>query len=257
MAGRLDQKVALVTGGASGIGRAAALAFAREGARVVVSDVTVVGGEETVQMIQAAGGTAMFVKADVSQGNEVERMVKLAVETYDRLDCAFNNAGIQGDLAQTAECSEENWQRIIAINLTGVWLCMKHAIPFMVQRGSGAIVNTASNFGLVGSNGMPAYAASKHGVLGLTKTAALEYAKAGIRINAVCPGPTQTPLVDNVLRQQPHRADQIVAAIIAREPVGRMGRPEEVAEAVVWLCSDAASFVTGVAMAVDGGFVAQ
>ncbi len=196
-----------MTGGASGIGRAAALAFAREGARVVVSDVTVVGGEETVQMIQATGGTAMFVKADVSQGNEVERMVKLAVETYGRLDCAFNNAGIQGDLAQTAECSEENWQRIIAINLTGVWLCMKHAIPFMVQRGSGAIVNTASNFGLVGSNGMPAYAASKHGVLGLTKTAALEYAKAGIRINAVCPGPTQTPLVDNVLRQQPQRAE--------------------------------------------------
>ena len=257
MAGRLDQKVALVTGGASGIGRAAALAFAREGARVVVSDVTVVGGEETVQMIQAAGGTAMFVKADVSQGNEVERMVKLAVETYGRLDCAFNNAGIQGDLAQTAECSEENWQRIIAINLTGVWLCMKHAIPFMVQRGSGAIVNTASNFGLVGSNGMPAYAASKHGVLGLTKTAALEYAKAGVRINAVCPGPTQTPLVDNVLRQQPQRADQIVAAILAREPVGRMGRPEEIAEAVVWLCSEAASFVTGIALAVDGGYVAQ
>jgi NAD(P)-dependent dehydrogenase (short-subunit alcohol dehydrogenase family) len=257
VAGQLDQKVALVTGGASGIGRAAALAFAREGARVVVSDVTVVGGEETVQMIQAAGGTAMFVKADVSQGNEVERMVKLAVETYGRLDCAFNNAGIQGDLAQTAECSEENWHRIIAINLTGVWLCMKHAIPFMMQRGSGAIVNTASNFGLVGSNGMPAYTASKHGVLGLTKTAALEYAKAGIRINAVCPGPTQTPLMDNLLRQQPQRADQIVAAILAREPVGRMGRPEEVAEAVVWLCSEAASFVTGIALAVDGGYVAQ
>ena len=151
--------------------------------------------------------------------------------------CAFNNAGIQGDLAQTAECSEENWQRIIAINLTGVYRPgMKHAIPFMVQRGSGAIVNTASNFGLVGSNGMPAYAARKHGVLGLTKTAALEYAKAGVRINAVCPGPTQTPLVDNVLRQQPQRADQIVAAILAREPVRRMGRPEEIAEAVVWLC---------------------
>jgi len=257
VAGQLDQKVALVTGGASGIGRAAALAFAREGARVVVSDVTVVGGEVTVQMIQAAGGTALFVKADVSQGNEVERMVKLAVETYGRLDCTFNNAGIQGDLAQTAECSEENWHRIIAINLTGVWLCMKYAIPFMVQRGSGAIVNTASNFGLVGSNGMPAYAASKHGVLGLTKTAALEYATAGIRINAVCPGPTQTPLVDNVLRQQPQRADQIVAAILAREPVGRMGRPEEIAEAVVWLCSEAASFVTGIALAVDGGYVAK
>jgi NAD(P)-dependent dehydrogenase (short-subunit alcohol dehydrogenase family) len=247
----------LVTGGASGIGRAAALAFAREGASVVVSDVTVVEGEEVVQMIQAAGGTAMFVKADVSQGNEVERMVMLAVETYGQLDCAFNNAGIQGDLAQTADCSEENWQRIIAINLTGVWLCMKHEIPFMVRRGSGAIVNAASNFGLVGSNGMPAYAASKHGVLGLTKTAALEYAKAGIRINAVCPGPTQTPLVDNVLRQQPRRADQIVAAILAMEPVGRMGRPEEIAEAVVWLCSEAASFVTGIALAVDGGYVAQ
>ena len=256
MAGRLDQQVALVTGGASGIGRAAALAFAREGARVVASDVIVAGGEETAQMIQAAGGTALFVKADGSQGNEVERMVKLAVETYGQLDCAFNNAGIQGDLAQTAECSEENWHRIIAINLTGVWLCMKHEIPPMLERG-GAIVNTASNFGLVGSNGMPAYAASKHGVLGLTKTAALEYAKAGIRINAVCPGPTQTPLVDTVLRQQPQRADQIVAAILAREPVGRMGRPEEIAEAVVWLCSEAASFVTGIALAVDGGYVAQ
>ena len=257
MAGRLDQKVALITGGASGIGRAAALAFAREGAKVVVADVAIAGGEETVQMIQAAGGTAIFVKADVSQGNEVERMVKQGVETYGRLDCAFNNAGIQGDLAQTAECSEENWQRIIAINLTGVWLCMKHEIPFMLKQGCGAIVNTASNFGLVGSNGMPAYAASKHGVVGLSKTAALEYAKAGIRVNAVCPGPTQTPLVDQVLRQQPQLADQIVEAITAREPVGRMGQPEEIAEAVVWLCSDAASFVTGVALAVDGGFVAQ
>lgn len=257
MTGRLEQKVALITGGASGIGRAAALAFAREGAKVVVADMATAGAEETVRMIQTAGGTAIFVKADVSQGSDVERMVQQGVETYGRLDCAFNNAGIQGDLAQTAECSEENWQRIIAINLTGVWLCMKHEIRSMVKQGCGAIVNTASNFGLVGSNGMPAYVASKHGVVGLTKTAALEYAKAGIRINAVCPGPTQTPLVDQVLRQQPQLADQIVAAITAREPVGRMGRPEEIAEAVVWLCSDAASFVTGVALAVDGGFVAQ
>ncbi|MEW6107307.1 MAG: SDR family oxidoreductase [Bacillota bacterium] len=257
MPGRLEQKVALITGGASGIGRAAALAFAREGAKVVVADVAIAGGEETVRMIEAAGGTAIFVKADVSQESDVERMVQQGMETYGRLDCAFNNAGIQGDLAQTAECSEENWQRIIVINLTGVWLCMKHEIRFMVKQGCGAIVNTASNFGLVGSNGMPAYVASKHGVVGLTKTAALEYAKAGIRINAVCPGPTQTPLVDQVLRQQPQLADQIVAAITAREPVGHLGRPQEIAEAVVWLCSDAALFVTGVALAVDGGFVAQ
>jgi len=255
--GRLDQKVALVTGGASGIGRATALAFAREGAKVVVADVAIAGGEETVRMVRAAGGTAIFVQADVSRGNEVERMVKRGMETYGRLDCAFNNAGIQGDLAQTAACSEENWRRIIAINLTGVWLCMKYEIPPMLARGGGAIVNTASNFGLVGSDGMPAYAASKHGVVGLSKTAALEYAKAGVRVNAVCPGPTQTPLVDQVLRQQPQLADRIVAAITAREPVGRMGRPEEIADAVVWLCSDAASFVTGAAIAVDGGFVAQ
>jgi len=247
----------LVTGGASGIGRATALAFAREGAKVVVADVAIAGGEETVRMVRAAGGTAIFVQADVARGNEVERMVKRGMETYGRLDCAFNNAGIQGDLAQTAACSEENWQRIIAINLTGVWLCMKYEIPPMLARGGGAIVNTASNFGLVGSDGMPAYAASKHGVVGLSKTAALEYAKAGIRVNAVCPGPTQTPLVDQVLRQQPQLADRIVEAITAREPVGRMGRPEEIADAVVWLCSDAASFVTGAAIAVDGGFVAQ
>ncbi len=257
MAGRLDKKIALVTGGGSGIGRAAALAFAREGAKVVVGDVDVEGGEETVQMIQTAGGTALFVKADVSKAVEVAALAKTGVETFGRLDCAFNNAGIQGDLTPTAECSEENWHRIIATNLTGVWLCMKHEIPYLLKQGGGAIVNTASNFGLVGSSGMPAYTASKHGVVGLTKTAALEYAKSGVRVNAVCPGPVQTPMVDKILRRQPQLADQIVEAIKAREPVGRMGQPEEIAEAVVWLCSDAASFVTGVAMAVDGGFVTQ
>lgn len=257
MAGRLDKKIALITGAASGIGRASALAFAREGAKVIVSDVDIEGGEGTVQMIQAAGGTAIFVKADVSKAAEVEMLVKRGVEVYGRLDCALNNAGIQGEIKQTAECSEENWHRIIAINLTGVWLCMKHEIPYMLKQGGGAIVNTASNFGLVGSIGMPAYAASKHGVLGLTKTAALEYAKSGIRVNAVCPGPTQTPLVDRILNEQPQLANQIVEAIKAREPLGRMGQPQEIAEAVVWLCSEAASFVTGAAMAVDGGFVAQ
>ena len=257
MAGRLDKKIALITGGGSGIGRASALAFTREGAKVIVSDVDIEGGEGTVQMIQAAGGTAIFVKADVSKAAEVEMLVKRGVEVYGRLDCALNNAGIQGEIKQTAECSEENWHRIIAINLTGVWLCMKHEIPYMLKQGGGAIVNTASNFGLVGSIGMPAYAASKHGVLGLTKTAALEYAKSGIRVNAVCPGPTQTPLVDRILNEQPQLANQIVEAIKAREPLGRMGQPQEIAEAVVWLCSEAASFVTGAAMAVDGGFVAQ
>jgi len=255
--GRLDKKVALVTGGGSGIGRASALAFAREGAKVIIADVNVTGGEETVQLIQAAGGAAIFVQADVSQAAEVAALVKKGVEIYGRLDCALNNAGIQGEIQQTAECSEENWDRIIATNLTGVWLSMKHEIPYMLKQGGGAIVNIASNFGLVGSRGMPAYTASKHGVVGLTKTAALEYARLGIRVNAVCPGPTQTPLVDRVLSQQPQIANQIVEAIKAREPMGRMGQPEEIADAVVWLCSEAASFVTDIALAVDGGFVAQ
>jgi NAD(P)-dependent dehydrogenase (short-subunit alcohol dehydrogenase family) len=257
MARLLEQKVALVTGGGSGIGRASAIAFSREGAEVIVSDIDITGGEETIRLIQAAGGTAIFVQADVARATEVEALVKKGVETYGRLDCALNNAGIQGEIRQTAECSEENWNHIIAINLTGVWLCMKHELAYMLSQGSGTIVNTASNFGLVGSQGMPAYSASKHGVLGLTKTAALEYAKVGIRVNAVCPGPTQTPLVDRILSQQPQLATQIVEAIKAREPVGRMGQPEEIAEAVVWLCSEAASFVTGIALAVDGGFVAQ
>lgn len=257
MARLLEQKVALVTGGGSGIGRASAIAFSREGAEVIVSDIDITGGEETIRLIQAAGGTAIFVQADVARATEVEALVKKGVETYGRLDCALNNAGIQGEIRQTAECSEENWNRIIAINLTGVWLCMKHELAYMLPQGSGTIVNTASNFGLVGSQGMPAYSASKHGVLGLTKTAALEYAKVGIRVNAVCPGPTQTPLVDRILSQQPQLATQIVEAIKAREPVGRMGQPEEIAEAVVWLCSETASFVTGIALAVDGGFVAQ
>jgi NAD(P)-dependent dehydrogenase (short-subunit alcohol dehydrogenase family) len=257
MAGRLEQKVALVTGGSSGIGRASAMAFAREGAKIAVSDIHITGGEETVRLIQAAGGTVLFVQADVSRAADVEALVKKVVEVYGRLDCALNNAGIQGEIRQTAECSEENWNHIIATNLTGVWLCMKHELAYMLPQGSGTIVNTASNFGLVGSQGMPAYSASKHGVLGLTKTAALEYAKVGIRVNAVCPGLTQTPLVDRILSQQPQLAIQIVETIKAREPMGRMGQPEEIAEAVVWLCSETASFVTGMALAVDGGFVAQ
>lgn len=253
----MTNKVALVTGGGSGIGQASAVAFAREGAAVVVADVDLAGGQETVRLIETAGGSALFVKTDVSLPTEVEALVRKTVETYERLDYALNNAGIQGDLLQTAECTEENWDRTIGINLKGVWLCLRCEIPIMLKQGAGVIVNTSSNFGLVGSIGMPAYSASKHGVIGLTKTAALEYAKSGIRVNAVCPGPVQTPMVDKILQRQPELADQIIESIKMREPIGRMGRPEEIAEAVVWLCSDAASFVTGMAMPVDGGFVAQ
>jgi len=253
MAGRLDGKVALVTGGSSGIGRASALAFAREGAKVVVADVVVEGGEETVGLIKKAGGEALFVRADVSKAAEVEAMVNQVAQTYGRLDCAFNNAGIEGVMAQTAECSEENWDRTLSINLKGVWLCLKYEIPQMLKQGGGAIVNTASALGLVGMAGLPAYTASKHGVAGLTKTAALEYAKAGIRVNAVCPGAIRTPMTERLFSLQP----QIAETATAMEPVGRMGTPEEIAEAVVWLCSEAASFVTGLAMSVDGGWVAQ
>jgi NAD(P)-dependent dehydrogenase (short-subunit alcohol dehydrogenase family) len=194
---------------------------------------------------------------DVADARAVEALVAAALARYGRLDCAFNNAGIQGELMNTVECSEANFDRIVGVNLKGVWLCMKSELACMLAQGGGVIVNNSSNFGLVGSPGMPAYSAAKHGVIGLTKTAALEYAQRGIRVNAVCPGPVQTPLVDAILARQPELADQILAAIKAREPVGRMGRAEEIARAVVWLCSDEASFVTGAALPVDGGFVAQ
>jgi NAD(P)-dependent dehydrogenase (short-subunit alcohol dehydrogenase family) len=249
----LEGKAALVTGASSGIGRATALVFAREGAKVVVADVVVAGGEETVRLIKTVGGEAIFVKADVSKAAEVEAMVNTAVAAYGRLDCAHNNAGIEGAMSTTADYTEEDWDRVISINLKGVWLCMKSEIAQMLKQGGGAVVNTASGAGLVGLANMSAYVASKHGVVGLTKTAALEYAKAGIRVNAVCPGVIQTPMVARVTGRQP----QLAEALVAAEPVGRVGQPEEIAEAVVWLCSDAASFVTGHAMAVDGGYVAQ
>ena len=253
MAGELEGKVALVTGAGAGIGRASALAFAAAGARVMVSDVVVDGGEETVGQIQAAGGEATFVRADVSQRTDVEALVRQTVETYGRLDCAHNNAGIEGELAATADCAEANWDRTIAINLKGVWLCMRSEIPQMLQQGGGAIVNTSSVAGLVGFPNLPAYVASKHGVAGLTRTAALEYAEQGIRVNAVCPGVIHTAMIDRIVGGDAEAEAQFTAL----EPVGRIGSPAEVAQAVVWLCSDAASFVTGVAMPVDGGFVAQ
>lgn len=253
MSGQLDGKVALVTGAGSGIGRASARALAREGAKVVVSDVVVEGGEETVRMIEESGGEATFVKADVSKASEVEALVNSAVEAYGKLDCAHNNAGIEGTMGSTVECGEENWDRTININLKGVWLGLKYEIPRMSEGGGGAIVNTASVAGLVGFQNLPAYVASKHGVVGITRTAALEYAQQGIRVNAVCPGVIRTPMVERILGGDPEAAAQFTAL----EPVGRMGTPEEIAEAVGWMCSDAASFVTGHAMAVDGGLVAQ
>ncbi len=253
MAELLDGKIALITGAGSGIGRASALTFAREGAKVMVADIVVEGGEETVRLVKNAGGEASFIKVDISKAAEVEAMINKVVQTYGRIDCAHNNAGIEGQLAPTDEYSEEMFNRVLAINLTGVWLCMKYEIPHMLKQGSGTIVNTASGAGLVGVAGMSAYVASKHGVVGLTKTAALEYAKSGIRVNAVCPRLIQTPMVERLTHAQP----QLAEALVAAEPIGRTGRPEEIAESVVWLCSDAASFVTGHAMSVDGGYVAQ
>jgi NAD(P)-dependent dehydrogenase (short-subunit alcohol dehydrogenase family) len=253
MPGRVEGKVALVTGGASGIGRATALTFAREGAKLVVADMNEDGGQQTIHMLMEKGGEAIFVRIDVSKAVEVQALISQAVATYGRLDCAHNNAGIPGGgRALTAEYPEETWHQVIAVNLTGVWFCMKYEIPQMLSQGSGAIVNTASAWGLVGAPGASAYVASKHAVVGLTKAAALEYAQQGIRVNCVCPGVIHTPMTERGLSDPERRA-----RIIASEPMGRVGTPEEIAEAVVWLCSDAASFVTGHAMSIDGGYDTQ
>ena len=224
MVGQFKNRVALVTGGSSGIGRASALAFAKEGATVAIADLAVEGGKETESIIRESGGTAIFTEVDVSKASEVEAMIDTVVGTYGRLDYAHNNAGILGKLAPTAECTEENWENVINTNLKGVWLCMKYEIPKM--RG-GAIVNTSSVFGLKGGLNLPAYIASKHGVIGATKAAAAEYVHRGIRINAVCPDATRTPMQERLMGV----------------PFGRP--PEEVAQAVVWLCSDASSATTG------------
>jgi NAD(P)-dependent dehydrogenase (short-subunit alcohol dehydrogenase family) len=254
MAGMLDAKVVLVTGAGSGIGRAAALAVAREGAQVLVADVVEAAGHETADAINQAGGKALFARCDVARASEAEALVGAAVKAFGRLDCAFNNAGVAGKIARTADDTEENFDFIMSVNLRGVWLCMKYELLQMLKQGNGGpIVNTASAAGLVGSHGMPAYTASKHGVVGLTKTAALEYARGGIRVNAVCPGVIDTPMVGGMVNTRPRLKDILVAA----EPIARMGMPAEIGEAVAWLLSDYASFVTGCALPVDGGMTAQ
>jgi NAD(P)-dependent dehydrogenase (short-subunit alcohol dehydrogenase family) len=244
-------KVALVTGGSFGIGRATAIAYAKKGASVVIADW--VEDNETLNEIKALGGEAIFVKCDVSQSDDVKAMVDKTISTFGRLDYAFNNAGIEGISASTQDCTEENWDKTIGINLKGVWLCMKYEIPEILKQGKGVIINCASIAGLVGFPGLPAYVASKHGIIGLTKTTALECAKLGIRVNAVCPGAIKTPMIDRLTGNKKEAEEQFAGM----EPIGRLGIPDEVANAVIWLSSDEASFVTGHSMAVDGGWVAQ
>ncbi|MDO8434809.1 MAG: SDR family oxidoreductase [Candidatus Binatus sp.] len=253
MAGLLQGKIALVTGGGSGIGRATALKLAREGAKVMIADYIPEGGERTVRMIKEAGGDASFVGADVSIAREAEAMVAETIKRYGRIDCAFNNAGIEGKVANTVDCTEEVFDRVIAINLKGVWLCMKYEIPQMLKQGGGSIVNTASIAGLVGFEGLPAYNASKGGVIQLTRTAALEFATKKIRVNCVCPGVIRTPMVERLLDTQGFSEQDLTLG----EPVGRMGKPEEIAEGVLWLLSDAASFATGHPLVIDGAWVAR
>lgn len=243
-------KVAFVTGAANGIGRAAALAFSREGASVMVADISEQGNRDIARIIEEAGGRALAVRCDVTRADDVKTALDKVVEAFGRLDFAFNNAGVEQPIIPAADVTEEEWGRIIDIDLRGVFLCMKYEIPLMLkQGGGGVIVNTSSGAGVKGFAGQAAYCAAKHGVIGLTKAAALDYAKSNVRVNAVCPGIIETPMMDRFSGGTPEGR----ARVIAQEPVGRMGKPEEIGAAVVWLCSDSAAFVTGHALVVDGG----
>ena len=254
MPGMLDGKSALVTGAGSGIGRATALAFAREGAWVAAADLKLESAQETARLVEAAGGQAVAVEVDVTNDDAVAAMVGAAAKAFGGLDCAFNNAGIapyqvNASGQKIADVAPEAWQRLLDVNLTGVWRCLRHEVAQMRTQGGGAIVNTASVAGLVGLPNSSAYVAGKHGVVGLTRTAAVDHAEDGIRVNAVCPGYIETPMTEDTMRRRGER-------IMERVPLARMGKPEEIAEAVVWLCSDRASFVTGAAWTVDGGYTA-
>ena len=248
MAKRFDNKTAVVTGAGSGIGRYSALAFAQEGASVMVSDINTKGGEETVQMIQESDGKAHFFQCDVSQSDQVKKLIQATIDNFGRLDYAINNAGISMRPASTVELDEAEWDRVIGINLKSVYLCMKYEIPHMQKIGGGVIINVSSLAGFRGKAGTLAYTASKHGVIGMTKTAALEYAKEGIRINAICPGLTESGMTAG-LDQRPELAEQLIALI----PMGRMGLSQNIADAAVWLCDDTASFITGHVLVIDGG----
>jgi NAD(P)-dependent dehydrogenase (short-subunit alcohol dehydrogenase family) len=250
----LQNRVALVTGAASGIGRATAELFAAMGARVVASDIDAEGGAATVAGINEAGRAAVFSPGDVTDDDQVAALVTLTVDTYGRLDCAANCAGVGAGHAATHEYADERWEQIVAINLRGTWLAMRREIEAMLtQGGGGAIVNVSSTLGLRGSAFSSPYSASKHGVLGLTQTAAIEYAAAGIRVNAVCPGAIDTPMMDETFARFPGFRESLIGFV----PLGRMGRPDEVAHAIAWLSSDAASFVTGEALAIEGGLLAR
>jgi NAD(P)-dependent dehydrogenase (short-subunit alcohol dehydrogenase family) len=253
MPGLLNGKVVLITGGGSGIGRATAQLLAKYGATVMIADYVPESAERTVKLVKEAGGEASCIAADVSITGQVEAMVSHTVQTYGRLDCAFNNAGIEGKMLDTVAYPEDIYDRVMAINLKGVWLCMKYEIAQMLKQGGGAIVNTASAAGLVAVEGLSAYNAAKHGVVGLTKTAALEFAQKNIRVNCVCPGLINTPMVARMVDSGGMNEQEFIAG----EPVGRMGKPEEIGEGVAWLLSDAASFVTGHSMSIDGGWVAR
>jgi len=250
--GGMEGKVALVTGGTSGIGRDTAVLFAKTGVKVVVAGRRETEGDETVELVRAAGSDGLFVKADVSKASDVDTLIRKVVEKFGRLDIAFNNAGIEGVWVPIARQSEEDWDRIIDVNLKGVWLCLKYEIQQMLtQGGGGAIVNMASVTGLTGSAGAAAYSASKHGVIGLTKSAALETAKSGIRINAVCPAVIETPMAERLFG-----APKVHQYVLGCHPIGRFGRPSEISEAVLWMCSERASFMTGQSLVLDGGFLA-
>jgi NAD(P)-dependent dehydrogenase (short-subunit alcohol dehydrogenase family) len=249
-----EGKVALVTGGGSGIGRATAIAFAREGAKVVIGNRNVQRGEETVAMIQKAGGTASFKKTDVTIAKEIEALVDHVVKTYGGLDLAFNNAGVEGDIAPTVEQTEANYNAVMEVNVKGVWLSMKYEIPKMLKRGGGSIVNCSSVAGLIGFPNMSIYMASKHAVIGLTKVAAIEYSAQGVRINAVNPAVIDTEMVDRLAAAMNLKKNDDLAPL---HPIGRIGQVEEIAEGVLWLCSKKSSFVTGHSLIIDGGFTAR